>query len=282
MINSHNISSHQYCKVVLLFMCLLILAGCGAKSGTNTSNPVAAPAAKSSVTPAPAANADLTMQLAADKRKVIETGQVTLESRDLPATEAKVMALLAKRQGKVESSSVSLDNNGRRNGNYSLRVPSGKLTDFVNELVKIPEVVVRQRNLSSQDVTEEFVDITARLANMQRHENRLREILAKANSVDEILKVEKELSSVRGQIESTTGRLKSLSGKIDMSTLKLRISEVTVITETNFFGKLMAMIRDSWVAAGDVVLYLVATIIVLSPIAIVVALIVWWWKRRHK
>jgi hypothetical protein len=265
-----------------MMISLFVLVGCGATSKTDSTRPAAAPSSKANVSSAPTPNAGNAVKPLADNRKIIESGQVTLESRDLSVTENRVFSLLETRRGTVESSSVTLDGNGRRNGNYSLRLPASQLTGFVNELSKIPDVVVRQRSLSTKDVTEEFVDISARLENMQRHENRLREILAKANSVDEILKVEKELASVRGQIESTTARLKSLTGKIDMSTLKLRISEVTVITETNFSGKLMAIVRDSWVAAGDVILYLIATIIVLSPIAVIIAVIVWWWKRRQK
>jgi len=257
------------------------MVGCGGASKTESTRPAAAPAAKSSVAMPPAAGASSDAKQPVASRKVIETAQVTLESRDLPLTESKVLALLAKRQGKMDASNVTLDSNGRRNGTYTLRLPAGQLRDFVDELAAIPDVIVRQRNLSAQDVTEEFVDVSARLENMQRHETRLREILAKANTVDEILKVEKELASVRGQIESTTGRIKALSGRIDLSTVSLRISEVTVITETNFGGKLLAIIRDSWVAAGDVVLYLVATVIILSPLALLVAVIVWFWRKRR-
>ena len=106
--------------------------------------------------------------------------------------------------------------------------------------------------------------------------------LAKANTIKEILKVEKELATARGQIESTTARLKAMTGRIDMSTVQLRISEVTVVAESNFLGKLRGIVRDSWVAAGDVVLYLIATVIILSPIALFVAGIVWLWRRRNQ
>ncbi len=270
---------------IAIFIIFAGLVGCGGAAKTESVRPAAAPAPPqlktNAAAPAGGAVADGKQPVEAI-RKVIETAQVSLESRDLAVTEARVFDLLAKRQGKLDSSNVTLDSNGRRNGNYSLRVPSGQLREYVNELAAIPDIVVRQRNLSAQDVTEEFVDISARLENMQRHETRLREILAKANTVDEIMKVEKELASVRGQIESTTGRIKALSGRIDLSTVSLRISEVTVITETNFGGKLLAIIRDSWVAAGDVVLYLVATVIVLSPLAILIAIGVWYWKRRQK
>ena len=276
-------SFHRLFAVIVVSIIIIGLAGCGGGATKNEAvRPAAAPTLKpGAAPPVGGATADSKQPVTAS-RKVIETAQVSLESRDLAVTEEKALDLLAKRQGKVDSSNVTLDSNGRRNGNYTLRVPVGQLREYVNELAAIPDVVVRQRNLSAQDVTEEFVDISARLENMQRHETRLREILAKANTVDEILKVEKELASVRGQIESTTGRIKALSGRIDLSTVSLRISEVTAITETNFGGKLLAIIRDSWVAAGDVVLYLVATVIVLSPLAVLVAVGVWYWKRRQK
>lgn len=264
----------------LLFAVSLGLLGCGGAAKNESARPPAAPGLKQAAPPAPAATALDTKQPAVN-RKIIETAQVTLEARDLPATEIKVFELLDKRQGKVDSSNVTMDSNGRRNGVYTLRIPAGQISPYVNELAALPDVVVRQRSISAQDVTEEFIDISARLENMQRHEARLREILAKANTVDEILKVEKELANARGQIESATARIKALSGRIELSTVTLRISEVTVITETNFFGKLMAILRDSWVAAGDVVLYLIATVIVLSPLALLVAVIVWFWRKRR-
>ena len=269
-------------RVLLLIMMLILIlsTACGSSSKSESPRPASAPqpAAKTAA-PAPAnGNAKPLPEL----RKVIETAQVTLETKDLPTTESRVRERLSARKGILNSANVTLDGNGRRTGNFTLRIPAGQLQDFVNELASLPDVIVRQRSISSQDVTEEVVDITARLENMQRHEKRLREILATANTVEEVLKVEKELATVRTQIESTTGKLKALSGKIEMSTLQLRISEVAVITETNFFGKLKAILRDSWVAAGDVVLYLIATVIVLSPIGILAVGILWWWKRRQK
>ena len=269
-------------SVLLLIMTLLMILSTACGSGSNSDSPrpaSAPPPAAKAAAPAPANGSTKPLP---ELRKVIETAQVTLETKDLPATEGRVRERLAARKGILSSASVTLDGNGRRTGTFTLRIPVGQLHDFVNELASLPDVIVRQRSISSQDVTEEYVDITARLENMQRHEKRLREILAKANTVEEVLKVEKELATVRSQIESTTGKLKALTGKIEMSTLQLRISEVAVITETNFFGKLKAILRDSWVAAGDVVLYLIATVIVLSPIGMLTAGIWWWWKRRQK
>lgn len=272
---------HQSLLTLMIVFTLALAIGCGSTTKSDTTAP-AAPAAKSAAVATAPQAASPGSKPAADVRKVIETAQVTLETRDLAVTENKVLDLLAKRQGKMDVSNVSLDGNGRKTGNYTLRIPAGTLQGFVLEITAFPDIVVRQRTVSSQDVTEEFVDLSARLENMQRQEIRLREILAKANNVDEILKVEKELAAVRGQIESSTGRLKAMTGRIDMSTLQLRISEVTVITETNFEGKLRGILRDSWVAAGDVFLYLIATVIILSPIVLCIAAIVWFWRLRSR
>ena len=190
----------QVVAIALVFAISLGLFGCGGSARNESARPPAAPTSMKQAAPPVPAGGTLDVKQPAANRKVIETAQVTLESRDLPATETKVFDLLAKRQGKVDSSNVTLDGNGRRNGSYTLRIPAGQLREYVNELATLPDVVVRQRSISAQDVTEEFIDISARLENMQRHEVRLREILAKANTVEEILKVEKELATARGQI----------------------------------------------------------------------------------
>ena len=277
-----------HAKSLIIVVTLLILAafpGCSSPASHNTKQTDPSPAARNTA-PVPSAAvpaSGLPLEYKApESRKIIETAQITLETRDLAATEKSAILALTNRQGKVDVANVSMDANGRRTGNYTLKVPAGQLQGYIAEVAALPDIIVRQRNISSQDVTEEFIDINARLENMQRHEVRLREILAKANTIEEILKVEKELATARGQIESTTARLKAMTGRIDMSTVQLRISEVTVVAESNFLGKLRGIVRDSWVAAGDVVLYLIATVIILSPLVILVAAIWWWWKRRSK
>ena len=274
--------------MVLVLFVTIISFGCGSSSKSEVPIPrTESTAVKSSApgAPAPAAPAGgnaVNKTPSADARKVIESAQVILETRDLPLVEAKITAMLESKNGKIDVSNVSVDSNGHRNGNYTLRVPQGQLQAFVKDISAIPDVIVRQRNISAQDVTEEYIDINARLENMQRHETRLREILTKANTVDEILKVEKELAAVRAQIESVTARLKTMTGRIEMSTVNLRISEVTLATESNYGGKIMRVVRDSIVGAGDVVLYLIAFVIIASPIALIIGVGIWFYRRKRK
>jgi hypothetical protein len=279
----------RYAALMIFVLLISVsISGCGSSSKSEVPIPrTESTAVKSSapgapVPASPAAGNAANKTQPADARKVIETAQVTLETRDLPSVEAKISALLESKNGKIDVSNVSVDSNGHRNGNYTLRVPQGQLQPFVKEIAAIPDVIVRQRNISAQDVTEEFIDINARLENMQRHETRLREILAKANTVDEILKVEKELAAVRTQIESVTARLKTMTSRIEMSTVNLRISEVTLATESNYGGKIMRVVRDSIVGAGDVVLYLIAFVIIASPLVLIIGIGIWYYRRKKK
>ncbi|MEE8114793.1 MAG: DUF4349 domain-containing protein, partial [Nitrososphaerales archaeon] len=77
----------------------------------------------------------------------------------------------------------------------------------------------------SDDVTEEYVDLQARLTNLDRQEARLQEILGLARNVDEVLKIENELERVRGEIERLTGRINYLESNVAMSTISVNLNQ---------------------------------------------------------
>jgi predicted nucleic acid-binding Zn-ribbon protein len=91
---------------------------------------------------------------------------------------------------------------------------------------------VTSKSVSAQDVTEEYIDVSARLDNLERQEARLQEILNMTETVEDVLAVEKELERVRGEIESLTGRLNYLDDRIDFSTINIRVTEPRPITHS--------------------------------------------------
>ncbi len=214
------------------------------------------------------------------QKKVIETANVTLETANLAVVEKQVMSLVEQNQGRMDTMNVSQDSNSQRRGSYTIRIPQGKLQQFIDSLTALPDVTVRQKSISGQDVSEEYIDINARLENMQRHETRLRELLARANSVEEILKVESELSRVRSQIESTTGRLKNLTGRIEMSTLNLSVREVNANYWSNYSHKLKNAFNEGIIMAGNVLLAIITGAIGLAPLFAFLAVLAWLWRKR--
>jgi hypothetical protein len=217
---------------------------------------------------------------ASEATKVIQTATLAVDTGSLDSTEKRMLELLAQNQGSAANMNITQDNNGQRRASYTLRVPQANLQTLVSSIGTLPDCTVRQKSLNSQDVTEEYIDIQARLENMNRQETRLRELLARANTVDEVLKVENELTRVRTQLDATTGKLKSLSDKIELSTLQLTVREVSGGYWSNYGAKLNQAFHDGVVAAGNMFLSIITVGIGFVPLAAVLWGIRKIWKRR--
>ena len=81
--------------------------------------------------------------------------------------------------------------------------------------------------ISSEDVTERYIDLEARLKAKKELENRYLELLKKANKISEILEIEKEINNIREEIESHQGQLNYLQNRIAMSTLQIQFYKKT-------------------------------------------------------
>ena len=111
-----------------------------------------------------------------------------------------------------------------RSGKWVLRVPVRHYQTFIAAVkdLGVPELV--QEN--SQGVTDEFVDLDARLANQKRLEQRILEVLDQVSGkIGEVLEVERELSRVRETIERLEGRMRQLNDRVSMTTVKLFVRE---------------------------------------------------------
>jgi hypothetical protein len=94
-------------------------------------------------------------------------------------------------------------------------------------------------------VTEEFIDIQARIKTKKELENRYKELLAKANTVEELLSIEKELGTLRTEIESIEGRLKYLQDRVSLSSLTIEYYELTT-SSFRFIPKLGKSFVTGW------------------------------------
>lgn len=165
-------------------------------------------------------------------RKVITTSSVSIEVKDTPETMDSISNIAIEYNGYVSSSSVNTryGDDESMYGYITIRVPSAELEtvlDTIGELGKVTST-----STSASDVTEEYIDVEARLSNLQKQETRLLEILDISTTVEEVLSVEKELGRVRGDIESLTGRLTYLNDRIDLATINIDVSEPRNITHS--------------------------------------------------
>lgn len=166
-------------------------------------------------------------------RQIIATANLTLSVQDVEQEVTAVSDLVESYGGHVQSNRYS-----EKTARLSLRVPSEDLDPFLQELSLLGEVTAR--STSSRDVTEQLIDLDARLDNLIVLRARYRELLEQANTVDEILSIEKELSTVQTEIDSIEGRRKSLADQVALSTVELRLEQRRILGPLGYVGKGLA------------------------------------------
>ncbi|MDE2765583.1 MAG: DUF4349 domain-containing protein [Chloroflexota bacterium] len=157
-------------------------------------------------------------------RVVIREGWMDVEVEDVLAAMAEARAIAERMGGRVDGSSVSgSGEDGYTYATLRLRVPSAAFDRTIEQLRGLGEVLSEQSQ--STDVTEEYVDLEARLRNLRAVEERLLGFLDRAETVEDLLSVQRELASTQGEIERVTGRINYLSALADESTLTLNLSQ---------------------------------------------------------
>ncbi len=163
---------------------------------------------------------------AATQQLIIKNGDLALRVEDVFAATAAVSTLASEAGGFVVSSSNSgLEQDLR--AYITIRVPAERFEPTLTQLEALA-VRVLSRSVSGSDVTEEFVDLEARLRNLEATRDRLLDMLNKATRVQDALDVNLALSDVQGQIEQIQGRMRFLSESAALSTINVALEPVPV------------------------------------------------------
>jgi uncharacterized protein DUF4349 len=160
-------------------------------------------------------------------RNLILTAKIDMRSKDPWATSDRAQAIATGLGGDVLNLSQS-GSGDSRNASLTIRVPSSRFGDALQQLKSL-EGEVATSGVSAQDVTDQFVDLQARLTAKQAEEQRYIAILARANTIDEILKVDASLGNVRTQIEQLTAQINSIKNRTEFSTISMSISMISLL-----------------------------------------------------
>ena len=212
---------------------------------------------------------------------IIRTGQAFIEVEKVDPAVLKIRQLAAQVGGYITNSSMSGGHDQIRQATLELKIPSPKYNDAVESLSTIGKVETVTSN--AQDVGEEFVDVTARVTNSKRLEERLISLLAnRTGKLDEVLRVERELARVREEIERYEGRLRYLSTRVAMSTLTITVHEPAPILGNNpGENPIAAALRRAWRNFIGLLAGVIASLGVVIPLALI-GLGGWYGYRRWK
>ena len=204
-----------------------------------------------------------TVVVSAD-RNLILTAKIDMRSKDPWATSDRAQAIASGLGGDV----LNLSQSGTadtRSASLTIRVPSNRFGDALQALKSL-DGEIQTSGVSAQDVTDQFVDLQARLTAKQAEEQRYIAILNRANTIDEILKVDASLGNVRTQIEQLTAQINSIKGRTEFSTISMSISTLTALPgdttskawdPSKTVGRALAALGAMMQVFADVVIWLV-------------------------
>ncbi|MCH8498593.1 MAG: DUF4349 domain-containing protein [Marinobacter sp.] len=156
-------------------------------------------------------------------RMLIWRAWLSLEVTSLSSAVSQISALAKASGGYVEATVDS----GDARADLTLRVPASSLNTTMASLESFGKVV--SRRVSSDDVTEQYVDIDARLQTMIALRDRLRILLDQAQDVSDVLAIERELSRVQADIDAMQARLKTLNGQVELATINVSIKRKRIL-----------------------------------------------------
>jgi hypothetical protein len=159
------------------------------------------------------------------ERAIILTANVSLRAKDAWTVSDRVQQIAFGLGGDV----LSLAQSGtgeQRSATLSIRVPQGRFNDALRQIRDVADIEVVSSNVDGKDVTDQFVDLQARLKAKQDEEQRYLALLTRADKIDDILKIDAVLSQVRTQIEQLTGQVNSIKARTTFSTITVQVSPV--------------------------------------------------------
>jgi Domain of unknown function (DUF4349) len=178
-------------------------------------------------------------------RLIIRTGKASIEVDSLEPAMAQLRRIAQRAGGFVADASVQSGRHQLRQATLELKVPSTSFDELTEGLEPIGRLEFV--NVGAEDVSEEFVDLSARVANGHRLEDRLIELLrTRTGKLQDVLSVERELARVREEIERMEGRLRFLKASAQLSTLSVSLHEPMPIVAAHGQGPIVEAFRAAW------------------------------------
>jgi len=233
---------------ISILMILLLLASCSGKSSKHTAlsentTAISEPASALPDITSEAEESDSQKSFGnglnsksspLEPKKVITTIQLSFETTEFEKSNEELNKIIDKYNAYVENSNISYNHYYNqqmyRYGEFTIRVPKDKIVSFKTELNLIGHMV--SENTNKQDVTKQYQDTESRLKVVTTKEERILALLEKAEKIEDIITLEKELSEIIYEKENLKTNLMDLDDKIDYNTFYISLQEVQKVSDT--------------------------------------------------
>jgi len=300
-------------RVAALLVCTgLVLTGCSRSTGSASSgggraavapqqpekplqpenqNQAAAPPGAADAVPAPTqiagagGTAQVPPQLPAIQRSIVYNGSITVRVDNVNAAADRLVGLAAGAGGFVGGDQRTI-NADQSTATVTLRIPADRFSKTLEDISHVGTEESRQ--VSTQDVTGNVVDLAARIQAQQASVDRVRALLAKAQTIGEVTSVESELSRREADLESLQGQKRSLDDLTALSTIAVTLlgkAAAKPAPPQAAQGGFLAGLKSGWKAFTASIKVILTVLGALLPFAVVLGVPVWlvlWWLRRRR
>lgn len=160
-------------------------------------------------------------------RKIAMSGSMDLQVQDVGGAFEDIRGIATAAGGFIAGSTFGYQGDNQV-ASVTIRVPVNRFQDVLADVRRLAERLDSEQ-ATSQDLTEEYTDLQSQARNLQATEQRYLDLLARAQSINDILQLEDRLTSVRGQIEQLQGRVNAINNTTDMSTLTVHLKPVAAV-----------------------------------------------------
>lgn len=265
-------------RALAALVLIVALTGCtatGASEVAERSDSEAASAAEATAAPQ---QTSAPQQGPFDERQVMRTGTLTVRTGEVQQAAARLRDLAAANQGIVVDERVYLGDGSSGTTRVVISVPSDSLTRVMDEAAKVGDLV--DRTVTATDVTNQVVDVDARIRTLRASIERIRALMQKTGSITAIAAVESELTQRQSDLESLLGRQAALKNQVESAPITVTlIGPDQVAPSTNPF---VIGLSQGWEALQKSIGMLLTIIGAVLPFALVGAVIAWPLLRRYR
>jgi Domain of unknown function (DUF4349) len=212
------------------------------------------------------------------ERKIIRNADLTMEVTSTTEAQHRVTSVAESHGGFVVTSEAK-QREGIEPANRALdiklvvRIPATQFAPALDEIKRLA-TNLREENVTGQDVTEEFIDLEARIKTQKALELQFMEIMKQAKKVADALEVQRQIADVRTEIEKLEGRKRFLDNRASLSTITVNIQapKPIAVNTTGFGHSVRDAVSDSIELASVMVLFVIRFVIVMIPVFALVLL----------
>ena len=211
-------------------------------------------------------------------KKLIKTADISISSKNISKSKSAMDTLVKKYKGYYETENFS--NDYSLSYSLTIRIPSSGFDTFITT-VENGDDKITQKNISTTDVTAQYIDLESRIKSKRTYLDRLNELAKQAKTVKDLLEVEEQTRTLIEEIESSEQQFKYLSKQVSFSTLSINISqekEYTPAQRESFGKQMLESLEQGW----SILHHLFFFLITIWPLYIIAALIILLIKKLKK